>query len=152
ATGICAAAWFLALIQKKIMGFQYDEVFIGTPEERAAKGHADAENELDMGTFVPGNAVGSHDIQSQYLKLAKADALYSFKREKILSNIKDLREQIKEAETDEEKEAFQSALKCEIESLGRVNNDEMNSSSFRKSAAIDEGVSSEVESDEENQS
>merc|ERR1712176_1156628 len=32
ATGICAGAWFLALIQKKVTGFQFDEVYIGTPE------------------------------------------------------------------------------------------------------------------------
>merc|ERR1712151_1342944 len=36
ATGICAAAWFFALIQKKVMKFQFDEVYVGTPEERAA--------------------------------------------------------------------------------------------------------------------
>ena len=44
ATRICAAAWFLALIQKKICGFQYDEHYIGNAEERAAKNHADDGN------------------------------------------------------------------------------------------------------------
>jgi silicon transporter len=37
ATGICSAAWLLALIHKRMVGFELDEVFIGTPEERAAK-------------------------------------------------------------------------------------------------------------------
>jgi silicon transporter len=30
ATGICAGSWFLALVHKKIAGFQRDEVYIGT--------------------------------------------------------------------------------------------------------------------------
>lgn len=33
-TGICSGAWVLAMIQKKVVGYQYDEVYIGTPEER----------------------------------------------------------------------------------------------------------------------
>ena len=36
ATGICSAAWLLALIHKQIVGYQLDEVYIGTAEERAA--------------------------------------------------------------------------------------------------------------------
>merc|ERR1712113_391988 len=54
ATGICAAAWFLAMIQKKICGFKYDEEYIGTAEERAAKDHGDDTGmaDLDMGTNV----------------------------------------------------------------------------------------------------
>lgn len=34
-TGICSGAWVVAGLRKKIAGFQYDEVYIGTPEERA---------------------------------------------------------------------------------------------------------------------
>jgi silicon transporter len=36
ASGLCSAAWLLALIHKQIAGFQPDEVYIGTPEERTA--------------------------------------------------------------------------------------------------------------------
>jgi len=36
ATGICAGAWFFASIHKKISGFQLDEVYVGTADERAA--------------------------------------------------------------------------------------------------------------------
>ena len=36
ASGICSAAWLLALIHKAIAGFRPDEVYIGTPELRAA--------------------------------------------------------------------------------------------------------------------
>merc|ERR550539_1558506 len=41
ATGICSGAWVLALVHKKIAKFQYDEVYIGTPEERADQDKAD---------------------------------------------------------------------------------------------------------------
>jgi len=34
-TGICAGAWTIAAVHKKISGFQKDEVYIGTAEERA---------------------------------------------------------------------------------------------------------------------
>jgi hypothetical protein len=53
ATGICSAAWFLAVLQRKALGFQFDEVYIGTPEERAAKGHADTKEAGD--NLVLGN-------------------------------------------------------------------------------------------------
>jgi silicon transporter len=36
ATGLCSASWLLALIHKQIAGYQLDEVYIGTPAERAA--------------------------------------------------------------------------------------------------------------------
>jgi hypothetical protein len=35
ATGLCGAAWVIAAIHKKFAGFQRDEVYIGTGEERA---------------------------------------------------------------------------------------------------------------------
>ncbi|KAL3902276.1 MAG: hypothetical protein SGARI_005922 [Bacillariaceae sp.] len=135
------------------MGLQYDEVYIGTPEERAAKGHGDAENKLTEGTIVAYGGVGTHDVSQRFLNLAKEDAMYSYRREKCLANIKDLREQVKEAETQEEKEAFTHALKLEIAALGRVNSEEMNSTSFRKSTLdlVDEGPSPSEESDVEAQ-
>jgi hypothetical protein len=49
ATGLCAGAWVLAFIQKKILHYQRDEVYIGTAEERAAKHMGDDENNLHMG-------------------------------------------------------------------------------------------------------
>ena len=44
-TGVCSGAWVLAAIHKKISGFKRDEVYIGTAEERAAKGIPDEEDE-----------------------------------------------------------------------------------------------------------
>ena len=40
-TGICSAAWCFGLIHKHIAGFQYDEYYIGSPEERKAKKKAE---------------------------------------------------------------------------------------------------------------
>jgi hypothetical protein len=48
-TGICNGAYVLAAIHKKIAGFQRDEVYIGTAEERAAKELADDYNNLNAG-------------------------------------------------------------------------------------------------------
>jgi hypothetical protein len=41
ATGICHSAWVIAHIIKKTFGYQYDEVYIGTPEERMTGAHPD---------------------------------------------------------------------------------------------------------------
>lgn len=49
ATGICNASWVLAAIHKKIAGFQRDEVYIGTAEERAAKNKGDDTSHLKSG-------------------------------------------------------------------------------------------------------
>jgi hypothetical protein len=122
ATGICAAAWFLAMIQKKVMGFQYDEVYVGTPEERAAKGHGDAEGKLDMATFAPPHKVGEHKVDQRYIDLVASN--FATQRKNILKNISDLRDQVKEADTEEEKAIFQEALKLEIANLKKLNTNE----------------------------
>jgi silicon transporter len=41
ATGVCAGAWALARVVKRVMGLQYDEVYVGTPEERVESNKAD---------------------------------------------------------------------------------------------------------------
>jgi silicon transporter len=50
ATGIASGAWVLARIQKRILGYQRDEVYIGTAEERSAKNMSDNESDLHLGT------------------------------------------------------------------------------------------------------
>ena len=40
---ICSGAWLLALIHKQLVGYQPDEVYIGTAEERAAAEVGDIE-------------------------------------------------------------------------------------------------------------
>jgi len=48
-TGICQGAWVLAAIHKKIAGFQRDEVYIGTAEERRKQAMGDDNDQLPMG-------------------------------------------------------------------------------------------------------
>lgn len=124
ATGICAAAWFFALIQKKICGFQYDEVYVGTPEDRAAKNHADdvdAQAHLDIGTNV------LEATMNAGLDMSWAEGDFTIRRERILKNIVEIREQIKLAVTEDEKAAFEQALKIEILNLTRTNKAQENS-------------------------
>jgi len=127
ATGICAAAWFLAMIQKKIMGFQYDEVYIGTPEERAAMKHADDPEAMDklmhMGTNVIQAAPGG-ELPKTYADLVQNELSYTTRRHRILNNIKDLRDQTKEATTKEEQSAFEVALQLEVAALQKLSDEE----------------------------
>ena len=53
ATGICSGAWVLAALHKKIAGFQRDEVYIGTAEERAANKMGDDQGILHVGPGHP---------------------------------------------------------------------------------------------------
>merc|ERR1712153_268371 len=48
-TGICQGAWVLAAIHKKISGFQRDEVYIGTAEERRKQAMGDNNAQLQTG-------------------------------------------------------------------------------------------------------
>jgi Silicon transporter len=52
ASGVCSAAWLLGLINKQVVGFQEDEVYIGKPSERA-----EAEKDVDFNdlTLAAGN-------------------------------------------------------------------------------------------------
>jgi len=120
ATGICAAAWFFALIQKKITGFQYDEVYIGTAEERAAKGHAD---DLDAGNLDMGTNVLEATV-NMGLKTGWMEGDYTTRRNTILQTISDIREQIKLSVTEDEKAVFEQSLKLEIEKLQRTNKEQ----------------------------
>merc|ERR1712127_827645 len=66
-TGLCSGAWVLARVMKAATKIQYDEVYVGTPEERLANNHADKEltTEQDVGHLAgggfTGHLVGSHD-------------------------------------------------------------------------------------------
>jgi silicon transporter len=53
-TGLCNGAWVIAGVHAKIAGFQRDEVYIGTAEERAARKHADQYDKLPLG---PGHKI-----------------------------------------------------------------------------------------------
>lgn len=58
ASGLCSAAWILALVQRKLAKFQPDEKYIGKAEEREARYHEfDEEEEKDkLGVAPPAAA------------------------------------------------------------------------------------------------
>jgi len=47
ASGVCSAAWLLALVQKAVVGYHLDEVYIGTPEERFTAQIEEGDNSYD---------------------------------------------------------------------------------------------------------
>merc|ERR1711997_998998 len=78
ATGICNGAWVLAAIFKSMFGYQKDEVYIGTAEERAARGMKDdSQRDIDMAPlvgFAGVNLPGFHNEAPKSLRdLAEAD-------------------------------------------------------------------------------
>eukprot|EP00934_Nitzschia_sp_Nitz4_P008602 Nitzschia sp. Nitz4//scaffold325_size20118//17702//19372//NITZ4_008706-RA/size20118-processed-gene-0.4-mRNA-1//1//CDS//3329547911//8592//frame0 len=131
-TGLCAASWFFGLVHKSVAGFQTDEVYIGTPEERAAMDKADLSSEkgdsiaeAHLGTNVLNYAPGSKNIPAEW----KSDKYvigktFSERRQTILSNIKDFREQAAASETKEERAAFEESIKMEIQALKILNNEQ----------------------------
>jgi len=66
-TGLCSGAWVLARVMKSVTKIQYDEVYVGTPEERLANNHADKDmtTSQDVGHLAgggfAGHVCGSHD-------------------------------------------------------------------------------------------
>lgn len=75
ATGVCAGAWVVARVVKKAMGLQYDEVYVGTPEERAANNHPDKTDEAGTGIGFHNmmQGVGSHDALDGPMETPAAD-------------------------------------------------------------------------------
>jgi Silicon transporter len=82
ATGICSASWVLAWLQRKFSKFQVDEVYIGTPEERAAKNQEDNEEALDVspGHLFPGVPVMPRNVtryrRTKQLSVRYGDELF----------------------------------------------------------------------------
>ena len=130
ATGICAGAWVLAWVHKTVAHFQFDEVYIGTPEERAARKHADKTNEpkLHMGTnvltFPPGaQTVGSTD----WIDNLGPEKSFAQERSIILANIKTMQEQLKLVSSDEQRCVYETSLRLEFSSLKELNEKELES-------------------------
>merc|ERR1719424_2206301 len=112
----------LSVVQSKIMGFQFDEVYVGTAEERAAKGHAD-DTEADqgkVGTVIIAHNVGERNMNTDFMDLIQNE--YSKQREQVMEHISILREKIKEnADNVEVRKAYEFALRLQIDSLKSVN-------------------------------
>jgi hypothetical protein len=71
-TGLCGAAWLIAAVHKKISGFQRDEVYIGTAEERAKGNMGDNTSHVPVGpghiTKLPGFAENAPKSLKKLLK------------------------------------------------------------------------------------
>merc|ERR1719461_2145985 len=100
-TGICHAAWFFGIIHKKISGFQLDEVYVGTAEERA-KGIKPGANPEDQATSTMGTigfVSNVAHIDKDFLQVFSG-ASYTEQRAKVMENITVLRAAIKDAITE----------------------------------------------------
>merc|ERR1712216_583182 len=132
ATGICSGAWFLGMVHKKVAGFQLDEVYIGTPEERAAMDKADLSSEkgdsvaeAHLGTNVLNLPPGATGLPTQWKsQMFKETKSFAERRGEILANIKDLRALVGSATSPEEKEAFEASLSMEVTSLKELNEEQ----------------------------
>mmetsp|Transcript_15558 Transcript_15558/g.35606 ORF Transcript_15558/g.35606 Transcript_15558/m.35606 type:complete len:550 (-) Transcript_15558:119-1768(-) len=118
ATGICSGAWALAALHKSIAGFQKDEVYIGTAEERAALGRGDksgADGAGHVTGFVPAGQ------ENPLYKEKYNPSSYSEQRAMTLTKIAKMRAEIKETEDGDHKESLETHLKLEIEHLKTIN-------------------------------
>jgi len=62
--GICSGAWVLASLIKKVLGYSYDEVYVGTPEERMANSHGDKDVFAQQTVGIAGGGWGGHLVGS----------------------------------------------------------------------------------------
>jgi silicon transporter len=136
ATGICSASWFFGILHKKVAGFQLDEVYVGTAEERAMRGMAD-----DKSVTSEKIHLGTHglveDLPKSFLAEFAEVPNFTQARSKILANISQLREGIKLAESDEERQAFKVGLELEIKALTKLNSEQANQESKSDSSPTD---------------
>jgi silicon transporter len=72
-TGICNGAWVIASVHKKIAGFKYDEVYVGTAEERAAMNKADRDQGSSVGHMYPANMFQEAVMSPEEIMEAEAD-------------------------------------------------------------------------------
>ena len=116
ATGICNGAWVIAAVHKKAAGFQKDEVYVGSAEERAQMGKADSVGHHSEVGHLSGGAFPANHM----LPVPDEEDL-TVRRAKILNNIKQLRELMATAGSDEEKNVYEVSLSHELASLKKVN-------------------------------
>merc|ERR1712038_1389320 len=74
-TGICNGAWVIAGIAKSLFGYQLDEVYIGTPEERRARGMKDdSQREIAIAALSGFNGLPNfHTAPKSLRDLAESD-------------------------------------------------------------------------------
>jgi hypothetical protein len=79
-SGLCGAAWLIAAVHKKIAGFQRDEVYIGTAEERAKGDMGDDTEHVPVGVGhmakLPGFAENAPNSLKKLMKKDPSIAQY----------------------------------------------------------------------------
>ena len=117
ATGICAASWFFGSIHKKVAGFQMDEVYVGTAEERAAGKHPDHSihpgREFGMGTNI---LVGNPATWEEAIQNLSGKESIATRRERMERNIADLETLMADA-SPAEQQIYQNAIEMENKGL-----------------------------------
>ena len=121
ATGICAASWFFASIHKKVAGFQMDEVYVGTAEERAAGGKADHSihpgREFSMGTTIN---LTTAQLAAAVENTSVGERSFSERREIVLAKITAAKEMAKTASPTEVAK-YESIVKYCLQELSKLN-------------------------------
>jgi hypothetical protein len=107
----------IAAIHKSFAGFQKDEVYVGTAEERAAGKVQPA----DAFRSNVGHLVGSAFPAGSGLIPDHWEEPINIRRNKVLANIKNLYELIEMSETSAEKEVYRMSLAQEVNALERIN-------------------------------
>lgn len=100
--GICSFVWVLAAVFQEFGGLKDDEEYIGTAEERAAKGQGD-KSDVHGGTVFGGTfdfgrrgAMGNNE----------EDDMEEFDMKDFENHMADLQKQMRDAKTDEERDAL----------------------------------------------
>jgi silicon transporter len=142
ATGICAGAWFLAIIHKKIAGFQRDEVYVGTAEERAeaAKNKDPTLPKHEIAEAHLGTVGFLDHLPKEWIAKFENGNFFPERRNTILANISNLRELISSAESPDEKHAYETALKLEVAALKKLNEEEQSIRDLSKEGDLELGT------------
>ena len=119
ATGIASGAWVIALVHQRLAGFQKDEEYIGTAEERAAMGHEDHVTHKDeVGHLTGGAYPANHDLPRPS-RFRRSD--FTEQRSATLAKIQRLRHQAQQAETHQDQRNLDQTVKRELNRLKRIN-------------------------------
>ena len=119
----------MASIHRQVAGFQRDEVYVGTAEERAATEHGDKPaTTSEVGHLAGGAFPANNNLPLEHWV---AGTTYTDRRARILDSITSLRAQIKDASTDEEIAELEKKIQGEVAALKVVNRQE--GQSFRRS-------------------
>lgn len=136
ATGICQGAWVLASIHKSIAGFQKDEVYVGTAEDRLAGKIRPGAYRSEVGHLTG----GAFPANKSLLLPDEWEAPLVDRRAKVLTNIKNLRDLMKMSPSEDEIAVYENALAQEVAALDRINKEHGNMAvEYKKQQSTDLG-------------